>query len=57
MGVLLYNYLSGAALGGNMTIEDILKEVCEDNMESINPLSKRQIANVFNKLLEYRVDD
>ena len=40
-----------------MTIEDILKEVCEDNMKSINPLSKRQIANVFNKLLEYRVDD
>ena len=39
-----------------MTVEDILKEVCEENKESINPLSDRQVANILNKLLEYHVE-
>ena len=40
-----------------MSVEDILKEVCEMNEESAFPLSKRQVGNILNRLLEYRVDD
>lgn len=40
-----------------MSVEDILKEVCEMNEESSFPLSIRQVGNILNRLLEYRVDD
>lgn len=41
-----------------MSVEDILKEVCELNeSEGIYPLSKRQVANILNEILRYRVTD
>lgn len=40
-----------------MSVESILEEVCKMNGESAFPLSKRQVGNVLNRLLEYRVDD
>ena len=40
-----------------MSVEEILKEVCEMNEESAFPLSIRQVGNILNRLLEYRVDD
>lgn len=40
-----------------MSVEEILKEVCEMNEESAFSLSIRQVGNILNRLLEYRVDD
>nr|MBP3259403.1 hypothetical protein [Bacilli bacterium] len=40
-----------------MSVESILEEVCKMNDESAFPLSKSQVGNVLNRLLEYRIDD
>ncbi len=40
-----------------MSVESILEEVCKMNDESAFPLSRRQVGNVLNRLLEYRIDD